>query len=294
MNALIYKADDYFVKMRKGTHQDIAVAILKLLLEHGIQEIIKPIPTITNQSILYIEGYSLVVYPFIQGNNGFQQALTRQQWKTLGQALKKIHEMDVPDTLKQQLRHESYSSKWRKNVHSLRDQMEQSPALDEYALQFIQFTRKKIEIIDILLAYAEELVLKAQQEPSPFVLCHGDIHAGNLLLGSKDCLYIVDWDEPLMAPKERDLMFVGGGVANVWNKPYEEALFYEGYGKTNINQIIFAYYRCERILEDIALYTQEILSSSSWHKAQSYSHFVDMFAVDGVVDIALRTAEKIQ
>ena len=32
-------------------------------------------------------------------------------------------------------------------------------------------------------------------------------------------IYIVDWDEPIMAPKERDLMFIGGGVANVWNKP---------------------------------------------------------------------------
>lgn len=32
---------------------------------------------------------------------------------------------------------------------------------------------------------------------------------------------IVDWDEPIMAPKERDLMFIGGGVANVWNDPSE-------------------------------------------------------------------------
>ena len=30
-------------------------------------------------------------------------------------------------------------------------------------------------------------------------------------------------------PKERDLMFIGGGVANVWNKPHEETLFYKGY-----------------------------------------------------------------
>ena len=28
-----------------------------------------------------------------------------------------------------------------------------------------------------------------------------------------------------MAPKERDLMFIGGGVANVWNHPSEEIAF---------------------------------------------------------------------
>lgn len=31
-----------------------------------------------------------------------------------------------------------------------------------------------------------------------------------------------------MAPKERNLMFIGGGVANVWNNPREEKFFYKG------------------------------------------------------------------
>ena len=38
-----------------------------------------------------------------------------------------------------------------------------------------------------------------------FVLCHSDIHAGNVLLGGNETIYIVDWDDPIMAPKELSL-----------------------------------------------------------------------------------------
>ena len=69
----------------------------------------------------------------------------------------------------------------------------------------------------------------------------------------------MDWDEPIMAPKERDLMFIGGGIANVWNDPQEEIYFYKGYGNTDINIPILAYYRLERIVEDIAEYVQALL-----------------------------------
>lgn len=48
------------------------------------------------------------------------------------------------------------------------------------------------------------------------------------MIDGNDTLYIVDWDDPIIAPKERDLMFIGGGVANVWNERHEEVSFYRG------------------------------------------------------------------
>lgn len=52
----------------------------------------------------------------------------------------------------------------------------------------------------------------------------------------------MDWDDPIMAPPEHDLMFIGGGVNNVWNKPHKEKWFYEGYGTIDINMTILSYY----------------------------------------------------
>ena len=99
-----------------------------------------------------------------------------------------------------------------------------------------------------------------------------------------------------MAPKERDLMFIGGGVANVWNNPHEEEFFYKGYGKTEINTAILAYYRHERIVEDIAEYGQALLLTSDGgeDRLEMYKQFMGMFEPNGVVDIAFKTDDDPQ
>ena len=86
-------------------------------------------------------------------------------------------------------------------------------------------------------------------------------------------------------------MFIGGGVANVWNNPCEEAFFYEGYGKTEIDMTILAYYRHERIVVDIAEYGQALLLTVDGGKdrQEMYEQFVSMFEPQGVVDIAFKT-----
>ena len=84
-------------------------------------------------------------------------------------------------------------------------------------------------------------------------------------------------------------MFIDGGVANVWNKPHEEKLFYQGYGKTGVNSTLLAYYRHERILEDIAVYGQALLLSTAGgeDRPEMLKQFIAMFEPRGVVDIAL-------
>ena len=110
------------------------------------------------------------------------------------------------------------------------------------------------------------------------------------MIGENDGLYIVDWDDPVMELKERDLMFIGGGVANAWDKPREENLFYQGYGEVEVNKAIIAYYRCARIVEDIVLYGQQMLLTKVQRQTGiiMYKQFVDQFNPDGVVDSALK------
>lgn len=147
------------------------------------------------------------------------------------------------------------------------------------------------EIIHHLVNRAEVLSQKLQEQSPEYVLCHSDIHGGNVLIDESSSIFIVDWDDPIMAPKERDLMFIGGGVANVWNNPREEEFFYKGYGKTEINRTILAYYRHERIVEDIAEYGQALLLTPDGGKERwtMFEQFKGMFEPNGVVDIALKT-----
>ncbi len=101
MNASVYKAQthdqtSYFVKLKRGHHHDISVAIVELLHDAGIQQIIPPVKTIHGQSTQRIEDFTLIVYPFVDGQDGFSRNLTDDQWIKLGKALRQVHEIDVP------------------------------------------------------------------------------------------------------------------------------------------------------------------------------------------------------
>lgn len=296
INTSVYKAEEankscYFVKLKKGHQHDISVSITKLLHEAGIQQIIPPIKTIKGHPIQYIDDFTLIIYPFIDGQNGFISNLTDDQWFILGKALRQIHEIIVPSSIQNEVRRETYSPKWRKIVMQLFTHMESMLIDDEIAIKLSKFMKEKANAILRLVDRAQELSQQLKDKPTKFVLCHSDIHGGNVLINGNNPIYIVDWDDPIMAPKERDLMFIGGGVANVWNKPHEEEFFYKGYGETEVNVAMLAYYRHERIVEDIALYGQDLLLTIAGgaNRQEMFKQFVAMFDPQGVVDIAFKT-----
>lgn len=297
INAALYRAQAsdeslYFIKLKYGLYNDIGVTIQQLLYSAGIEHIISPIITKDDQPIFQVDDFTIVVYPFIEGQDGFSHQLTNDQWIIFGQALKQVHEFQLSPLIKKKLKQETYCSKWRVAVRAIYAYIDTKPKLtDAIALKLLAYMHENRDIIQRLVYRAEQLGQKIKEQSPKFVLCHSDVHAGNVVLANDGLLYIVDWDQPIMAPKERDLMFIGAGVGNVWNKSNEEELFYKGYGKTKINNDILAYYRYERIVEDIAEYTQQLMLTTEDVKNREimYNHFLAMFEPQGVVDIAFKT-----
>ncbi|HDO7941409.1 TPA: aminoglycoside O-phosphotransferase APH(9)-Ia [Legionella pneumophila] len=292
MNAFGYKADSesnsYFVKLKYGHHDEINLSIIRLLHDSGIKEIIFPIYTRDTKLFQQIDHFKITVYPFINAPNGFTQNLTEKQWQQLGKVLRQIHEISVPTSIQQRLRKETYSPKWREMVRSFYNKIGFDDSDDQITTDFKTFFNQKIDSIHRLVDSSEELSKKIQLDLDKYVLCHSDVHAGNVLVVNEGSIFIIDWDEPMLAPKERDLMFIGGGIGNVWNKPHEIDYFYEGYGKTNVDKIILYYYRHERIVEDIAVYGQDLLSrdQNNESRLESFKHFKSMFDPNDVVEIA--------
>jgi spectinomycin phosphotransferase len=89
-------------------------------------------------------------------------------------------------------------------------------------------------------------------------------------------------------------MYAGGGqFKNVRSPAEEERLFYQGYGKTHINDIAMAYYRYERIVEDLAIYCEQLLLSGEGgeDRQQSLHYFKSNFHPGGMIEIA-RASDK--
>lgn len=295
-NGSAYRAEtrghrSYFVKVKRELLSDIASAVAELLHKAGIEQVIAPVKTVQGGLVERIEGFAVIVYPFVEGQDGFSSKLTDRQWIEFGRALRQVHEVDVPLSIEKQIRRESYSSKWRDIVRSSYSHLEAEPSGDEIGVKAWKFMKENLSAIQRLVDGAEKLAREIEGKSSPFVLCHSDIHGGNVLLGKNEAIYLVDWDDPILAPKERDLMFIGGGVCNVWNLPSEEKLFYQGYGKADVDWAILAYYRHERIVEDIAFFIKQLVLSRAGgeDRPEMYKQCIDLFEPRGVVDIAFRS-----
>ncbi|KTD75107.1 aminoglycoside phosphotransferase family protein [Legionella waltersii] len=295
MNASIYKAEthsnSYFVKIIHDVLQDSPIEIMKLLHDSGIKHIISPIKSLEGKLVKILPHFKLIVYPFIEGENGFDRKLTKTEWIELGRVLKQIHSIQVPAAIQSNLRTEDFSTKWIILAGLLHDKINANTINSDVNVEFKRFFNDHFDKISRLIHSAKVLSKSIQSTRCNNVLCHSDIHAGNILINSQETFYIIDWDNPIMAPKERDLMFIGGGVGNVWNIPQESSYFFEGYGKAQINDEMLSYYRYVRILEDVVLYAEDILSPKQHDQSKRLSLycFKSQFEENGVIDIAFRS-----
>lgn len=296
-NTTVYRvmADDgapYFLKLRSGIFDETSVALPRFLSDQGVAQIIAPLTNKTGQPWARLNAFTVILYPFVDGRDGYEITLSERQWADFGAALKAIHTADVPPALTAHIQQETYSSHWRATVRKLLMRAANEAFADPVAARLALFLQaRQAQILD-LVGRAERLALALQARSPGFVVCHSDLHAGNILITTSGALYIVDWDNPILAPKERDLMFIGGGqFGNVRTPQEEETLFYQGYGQAELDAYALAYYRYERIVEDIAAFCEQLLLSDDGGKdrEQSLRYLMSNFLPGNTMAIAYQS-----
>jgi spectinomycin phosphotransferase len=267
------------------------VALPKFLSDQGIPHIIAPLATSSGQLWTNLDAFKVILYPFIVGRNGYEIDLSDRHWIEFGAALKSIHSVTLPSALINRIQRETYSPKWRESVKTFMARVETDDFDDPVAVNMAAFLRSKRAVVLDLVERTERCVQTLQAHSPGFVLCHSDLHAGNILIAPNGAFYLVDWDNPILAPKERDLMYAGGGQFGEARTPQqEEVLFYQGYGEVQIDSNALAYYRYERIIEDIAVYCEQLLLSSDGgaDREQALRYLMSNFQPNGTIEIAYR------
>ena len=281
----------YFVKLRKAEFNPACVAVPNLLGELGVKQVISSIKTKAKQSWADLPPFKLILYPFVEGQHAYERNLSPQQWAEFGATLKKLHEADIPAAIKSHIPRDDFSPEWSDRLKRFLKQIEKETFNDSVAVELADFLRSKNNALLELLAQTERCRKKLLERLPEFVLCHADIHGWNLLIDKNNALYMVDWDTLIFAPKERDLMFIGGGFGDSGYSPQqEETLFYQGYGREDVNQTAIAYYRSARIIEDIAIYCEQIfLSDEGGQDRQEALEIVKFnFLPNGTIAMAYR------
>ena len=298
----VYRAKDrdgqtYFVKLRRVPFDEIAVTLPKFLSTLGIMQIIVPLASKTGQLWADMDPFKLILYPYIRGLNGYETSLSDSQWIAFGAVLQQIHTAPIPASLTGSIRRETNAPRWRQTVRSFLERIDDAVYDDPVALDVTAFLQSKRAAIHDLVDRAERLALLLEHRSPDFIVCHSDLHAGNIHITDDGAFYIVDWDAPILAPKERDLMTIGGGLMARWRPPSEEeALFYQGYGQVEIDPAAMAYYRYERIIEDIGIYCEQLLLTDEGgeDREQSLRYLKSNFLPNHTIETAYKSDRTMQ
>lgn len=297
--AIVHRVDApdaaYFFKLTPG-HRGEPSPLARYLADAGIPHVLAPLPTRDGRLSTPFGDLQATLYPYVEGENGFQTPLNEHQWTALGRAVRAIHDVKLPSSIIDPsvgvMRRETWSDVWRSKTREYLAAAPSGHRDDAVARKLIAFLAGRRARITRLVEHAEQLAPALRRKALPDVPCHGDLHAGNVLGDGVASLMIVDWDDPVLAPKERDLMFIGAGIGGVWNREEESAAFYRGYGAVTVDAEALAYYRCERFVEDVAVFCDQLLldsGDSHINRELMLSKFTSAFDANDVVEIAERT-----
>lgn len=283
----------YFLKVRSSIANPAALLVPRHLHDHGVANVVAPLPARSGRLWAELGPYALIVYPFVAGETGMARGLTAAQWRAYGATLRQIHETPAGAALERHLRREGFAPDGADTVRRLDALLNAGqPGSPEVAALAVHWQARR-PVIHMLLQRAEELGRRLAEAAPPLALCHADIHTGNVLADAAGQVWVVDWDEVMLAPRERDLMFVAGGISERLVGPREEAWFFEGYGPAAVDPLALAYYRASWAVSDIASFGAEVClrpDLGELTRREAVRYFAGLFDQGEIVSIALRSA----
>lgn len=288
--------DTYFLKIRKGMPNPAGILIPRFLKERGIEQVMAPLSSSKGNVWEKVDDFYFILYPFIKGGQVMDIGMSDAHWIEFGSVLKRLHTIKLPADISSQIRRENFIPNMVKRTQEIHAQVKARKYDDPFQKELAEFWLENYSTISIILERTEALAKKMRNTDMEFVLCHADIHIANVLRTEDDKIFIVDWDETMFAPKERDLLFVMGSVFGDTSSGRVEQLIFKGYGEIKVDPLALAYYRYDWCVEDIGEFAKQIFTEENIGektKIDSIWWIKKLFAHGSSVETALNTQIEI-
>ncbi len=260
-----YDAGMYRVESEQGTAYALKVMsrplyeprclVPRYLSDQGIASVVASIPTRSSALWTQLSDWTVIVYPWISGESSLT-GMTNEQWKQVGTIFQRIHQVMLPPVGFASLRKETFDpTEYTRWVRAFETQHghTQSRGASERALRSSWVAHQST--IHTVVTSLEKLAAVLQSRSLPYVICHADLHARNLIRNRVGQVFVVDWDEVMLAPKERDFIFV--------RPPHADA-FFQGYGQAEIDWVALTYFLWERVVQDLIECTHNVCFRDDW------------------------------
>jgi spectinomycin phosphotransferase len=280
----------YAVKL-SGGGTAAGLVLTAYLAGRGVAGVVAPVQTRDGELWSEVGGRRLSVTPWVSDARALEVGLTDEQWRTYGTLLRQVHAAPVNEELAELLpREEHQPDRIAARMHALDERLRTQAPTDGLAAAAVQeWPRDRAFAV---LAHASRIGEELRTRAAPTVVCHGDPHVGNVLAGPGAQIWLIDWDDAVLAPPERDLMFVVGGVlAFLPITPGQQERFFDGYGLVEPDPTRLAYYLCVRALDDLSSFAAQAFdphSSSVDERAWALDIMRGLLGSNGLVTLAER------
>jgi spectinomycin phosphotransferase len=284
----------YAVKLSGGGTPG-GLIVSEHLAAGGVRGVVRPMPS--RHGSLWSERADrrLSVVPWVSDDRALSGDLDPSHWTSFGELLARVHAAPVPDPLavvvpREDHTHEQVAATVRRVDDLVKTGGIERLGSDDQMRTLVDEWCAAADQIMVLVEQADALARELRGRRAPDVLCHGDPHLGNMLVGPNGHVWLIDWDDAVLAPCERDLMFIlGGGVlAFAPVSPQEQAWFFDGYGAFDVDSARLAYYRCTRALIDVADPALHVIhGSSDAERSFALSVVRGVLSDAGLVQVAL-------
>ncbi len=259
-NAGVYRVVDeqgtaYLLKATSRPLYEARYFVPRYLRDQGITSVVAPVPTRNNSLWTRVGEWTVIAYPFIEGNTGWE-GMTDEHWKKLGTIFQRIHQVIVPAEGFETVRKETFDpTEYARRVRAFETQQvrSQGGSVSERALRSSWVAHQST--IHAIVTTLERLAGVLRSRSGPYVICHADLHQSNLIRDRAGHVFVIDWDDVMLAPKERDFIFI--------REPQADA-FWDGYGQTEIDWVALTYYRWERVVQDLIECAQNVFFPDDW------------------------------
>lgn len=281
-----------FLKVKRSAPDPAALSVPWFLRQEGIEEVVAPLPNRDSSLWTPLAPYGLVLYPWVEGRSGMEIGLADDQWTAFGVVMARIHAVHLAGDVRKQVKVDHFVPPWSEVVRRVQERVRGGRFASPVETDFARLWLSREAEIARILARTEELGRALRGAAPQRVLCHSDIHTANLIVDPAGGLHVVDWDQPVLAPRERDLMFVAERAGPVQGRGGQEGLFFTGYGEVVIDPLALAYYRYEWVVQEFGDYGQRVFwleDIGDETRRQSVDMFNELFQPGDVVDGAYQS-----
>ncbi len=223
-----------------------------LFARAGIVNIAHPIPTSHGQMRIHIRDFQIALFDWISGRTAEEHKLTDTQLERLGELLAKIHQSKT--IIGEYPVRENFTIPFKNRFLAIFDSMSKITSKStKYRTRLRLFLETHRQKFMRELETLEKLQRKVKARKLEFVNCHGEPSPGNILTSDNGEVHLLDWDDPIFAPKEKDLLFFKDNVEPV-RKGY--SLFSKD---SNIDRDLMEFYGHMWNLGEIADYGGKLL-----------------------------------